>query len=387
MKELIIGQNKDTDKKYILFVDNNEILEKYDYFLDNSIEGNIYVGKVQNVLPGLQSAFINIGEKKNAFIHARDIAPKVNILEEEQVINKINKEVRPGMPILVQVKKDVTLNKGPRVTTHLNIPSRFLALMPNTNIITVSSKIEDEKEKERLIKIVRNALPENMGAIIRTVAEGKDASIIEKDVKRVLEVWDEISNSSFEKYPAKVYERGGLIEKLLVDLVDVKLDRIVCGEEDKTRISDFLKRIGTKVPIEIDENILDKFDYKKQIKDAENRKVWLKSGAFITIDRTEALTAIDVNSGKYIGKDDEDETIRKVNKEAAEEIAKQLRLRDIGGIIIIDFIDMNLEKNRNDVIENFKKFVKKDRSKVQIEQFTTLNLMELTRKHVNSKNN
>lgn len=387
MKELIIGLNKDTDKKYILFVDNNEILEKYDYFLDNSIEGNIYVGKVQNVLPGLQSAFINIGEKKNAFIHARDIAPKVNILEEEQVINKINKEVRPGMPILVQVKKDVTLNKGPRVTTHLNIPSRFLALMPNTNIITVSSKIEDEKEKERLIKIVRNALPENMGAIIRTVAEGKDASIIEKDVKRVLEVWDEISNSSFEKYPAKVYERGGLIEKLLVDLVDVKLDRIVCGEEDKTRISDFLKRIGTKVPIEIDEDILDKFDYKKQIKDAENRKVWLKSGAFITIDRTEALTAIDVNSGKYIGKDDEDETIRKVNKEAAEEIAKQLRLRDIGGIIIIDFIDMNLEKNRNDVIENFKKFVKKDRSKVQIEQFTTLNLMELTRKHVNSKNN
>ena len=220
-----------------------------------------------------------------------------------------------------------------------------------------------------------------------TVAEGKDASIIEKDVKRVLEVWDEISNSSFEKYPAKVYERGGLIEKLLVDLVDVKLDRIVCGEEDKTRISDFLKRIGTKVPIEIDEDILDKFDYKKQIKDAENRKVWIKSGAFITIDRTEALTAIDVNSGKYIGKDDEDETIRKVNKEAAEEIAKQLRLRDIGGIIIIDFIDMNLEKNRNDVIENFKKFVKKDRSKVQIEQFTTLNLMELTRKHVNSKNN
>ena len=387
MKELIIGLNKDTDKKYILFVDNNEILEKYDYFLDNSIEGNIYVGKVQNVLPGLQSAFINIGEKKNAFIHARDIAPKVNILEEEQVINKINKEVRPGMPILVQVKKDVTLNKGPRVTTHLNIPSRFLALMPNTNIITVSSKIEDEKEKERLIKIVRNALPENMGAIIRTVAEGKDASIIEKDVKRVLEVWDEISNSSFEKYPAKVYERGGLIEKLLVDLVDVKLDRIICGEEDKARISDFLKRIGTKVPIEIDEDILDKFDYKKQIKDAENRKVWLKSGAFITIDRTEALTAIDVNSGKYIGKDDEDETIRKVNKEAAEEIAKQLRLRDIGGIIIIDFIDMNLEKNRNDVIENFKKFVKKDRSKVQIEQFTSLNLMELTRKHVNSKNN
>ena len=387
MKELIIGQNKDTDKKYILFVENNEILEKYDYFLDNSIEGNIYVGRVQNVLPGLQSAFINIGEKKNAFIHARDIAPKVNILEEKQVIKKINQEVKPGMPILVQVKKDITLNKGPRVTTHLNIPSRFLALMPNTNIITVSSKIEDEKEKERLIGIVRKALPENMGAIIRTVAEGKDASIIEKDVKRVLDVWEEISNSSFEKYPAKVYERGGLIEKLIVDLVDLKLDRIICGKEDETRISDFLRRIGAKVPIEIDEDILDKFDYKKQIRDAENRKVWLKSGAFITIDRTEALTAIDVNSGKYIGKDDEDETIRKVNKEAAEEIAKQLRLRDIGGIIIIDFIDMNLEKNRKSVIEDFKKFVKKDRSKVQIEQFTTLNLMELTRKHVNSKNN
>ena len=387
MKELIIGQNKDTDKKYILFVENNEILEKYDYFLDNSIEGNIYVGRVQNVLPGLQSAFINIGEKKNAFIHARDIAPKVNILEEEQVIKKINQEVKPGMPILVQVKKDITLNKGPRVTTHLNIPSRFLALMPNTNIITVSSKIEDEKEKERLIGIVKKALPENMGAIIRTVAEGKDASIIEKDVKRVLDVWEEISNSSFEKYPAKVYERGGLIEKLIVDLVDLKLDRIICGKEDETRISDFLRRIGAKVPIEIDEDILDKFDYKKQIRDAENRKVWLKSGAFITIDRTEALTAIDVNSGKYIGKDDEDETIRKVNKEAAEEIAKQLRLRDIGGIIIIDFIDMNLEKNRKSVIEDFKKFVKKDRSKVQIEQFTTLNLMELTRKHVNSKNN
>ena len=193
-------------------------------------------------------------------------------------------------------------------------------------------------------------------------------------------------NHQSEKFPQKIYDKGGVLKKTIVDLVDSNLDRIILEDEnDRENIQDILDEIGTDVKLEVDNEIAVKKGLAKQIEDSKNVKVWLKSGAFITIEKTEALVAIDVNSGKFIGKKDVEETIKAVNIEAAKEISKQIRLRDISGIIIIDFIDMKLDESKQEVIDEIVKASKKDRSKIQVEEFTKLNLMEITRKHINSK--
>ena len=258
--------------------------------------------------------------------------------------------------------------------------------MPNSDFVTVSSKIEDENEKERLKNIVRKYLPEGSGAIIRTVAEGKKEEDIKNDLLKTIDKWKDIQNISIDKIPQKIYDKGGVLKKTIIDLADNKLDKIVLeNKEDLEQIQSILDEINANVKIEIDKDILNQYSLKKQLQTLENNKIWLKNGGFITIDKTEALVAIDVNSGKFIGKKDVEETITKVNLEAAKEISKQLRLRDISGIIIIDFIDMQEEKNKQLVIKEIIKNSKKDRSKVQVEEFTKLNLMEITRKHINSK--
>lgn len=386
MKELVIFNSK--DKKIICLIEDEELVEKYEEDeQDKSIEGNIYIGKVQNVITGLQSAFVNIGEKRNAFIHVKDILPKVDITKNEvQEKKSINELVRPGEPIIVEVKKEAVDKKGPRLSTHINLTSRFIVFMPNSDFITVSQKIENEKEKSRLKEIVKKYLPEGSGAIIRTVAENRSEKDIKNDIEKTIEKWKQIQNISIDKIPQKIYDKGGVLKKTIIDLVDNNLDKIVLqSEEDKSMIEQILKEIDSNVEIEIDKDVLDRYSLSKQIDATKNNKIWLKSGAFINIDKTEALVAIDVNTGKFTGKKDVEETITKVNLEAAKEISKQLRLRDISGIIIIDFIDMHEEKNKKAVINEIIKNSKKDRSKVQVEEFTKLNLMEITRKHINSK--
>ena len=383
MKELVICS---TDNRKIIAL--IELVEKYEEDEeDKSIEGNIYVGKVQNVLTGLQSAFVNIGEKRNAFIHVKDILPKVDITKNEEVEEKpINKLIKPGDPLIVEVKKEAVDKKGPRLSTHISLTSRFVVFMPNADFITVSQKIEDENEKLRLKEIVSKYLPDGTGAIIRTVAEGRAEDEIKNDILKTIEKWKNIKLKQVEKFPQKIYDKGGVLKKTVVDLVDSNLDKIIVqNKNDLETVKTILDEIDSNINIEIDENILSKYSLEKQMKQAENKKVWLKSGAFITIDKTEALVAIDVNSGKFIGKDDAEETITAVNIEAAKEISKQIRLRDISGIIVIDFIDMQKEENKNAVISEIVKNSKKDRSKVQVEEFTKLNLMEITRKHINSK--
>lgn len=386
MKELIIFNNQ--NKKEIALLENEELVEFYEEDENNkTIEGNIYVGKVQNVLVGLQSAFVNIGEKRTAFIHAKDILPKVDvtkeIVEEEVPINKL---IKPGDPIIVEVKREAVDKKGPRLSTHISLTSRFIVFMPNATFITVSQKIENEKEKERLKKIAEKYLPKNTGAIIRTTSENRSETEIKKDIEKCVKRWNEIQSISVDKIPQKIYDKGGILKKTLIDLVDNNLDKIVLKEEENLElVKNILNEINAKINIEIDNDILEKYSLKKQLRALETNKVWLKSGGFITIDKTEALVAIDVNSGKFIGKKDVEETILTVNLEAAKEICKQLRLRDISGIIIIDFIDMHKEENKKAVINEIIKDSKKDRSKVQVEEFTKLNLMELTRKHINSK--
>lgn len=386
MKELVILGTD--DKKTICLVEDEELVEKYEEDENNkSIEGNIYIGKVQNVITGLQSAFVNIGEKRNAFIHVKDILPKVDIVKNEKTEEKnINELIKPGDPIIVEVKKEAVDKKGPRLSTHITLTNRFVVFMPNSNFITVSQKIENNKERERLKEIAQKYLPEGSGAIIRTVAENKSEEELKNDILKTIEKWKVIQNISIDEIPQKIYDKGGVLKKTIVDLVDNKLDKIVLKDKkDLSLINNILDEIEADVKIEIDDEILNKYNLSKQIQATESNKVWLKSGGFITIDKTEALVAIDVNSGKFIGKKDVEETITKVNLEAAKEISKQLRLRDISGIIIIDFIDMQQDENKQSVINEIIKNSKKDRSKVQVEEFTKLNLMEITRKHINSK--
>ena len=251
MKELVICNSK--DKKLICLIEDEELVEKYEEDEQNrSIEGNIYIGKVQNVITGLQSAFVNIGEKRNAFIHVKDILPKVDIVKNEKPKERpINELIKPGEPIIVEVKKEAVDKKGPRLSTHISLTSRFTVFMPNSDFVTVSSKIEDENEKERLKNIVRKYLPEGSGAIIRTVAEGKKEEDIKNDLLKTIDKWKDIQNISIDKIPQKIYDKGGVLKKTIIDLADNKLDKIVLeNKEDLEQIQSILDEINANVKIE-----------------------------------------------------------------------------------------------------------------------------------------
>ena len=393
MLEILI--NKEDDKKNIALLENGRLLEYY-MDEDNSKrnEGNIYVGVVKNIIKGMQAAFIDIGTEKNGFIHLKDILDKIdeknleNITDNNDKIN-ITDVIKEGQRLLVQVKKDSNFQKGARVSTHINLPSKYIALMPNTDIITVSQKIEDKKEQERLIKLVKENLSPENGAIIRTSAAGKNQEIIE-DIKNVEKRWKEIQskydNNKASK-PKLIAKANGIFEKMIIDLPEKSVQKITLNsKEEYNNIMQFNKMnnylSGTDIVLKENEDILDIYDVKKEVSKLENRKIWLKCGGFITIDKTEALTAIDVNTGKYTGNKSVEDTVFKVNKEATVEIAKQLRLRDIGGIIIIDYIDMKNEKNKEEIQTLLEEKLKLDRTKTQVEGFTKLDLMELTRKHI-----
>ena len=389
MTEIFIKREK--DKKEIALVENGKLIEYYEEdSRDLRKEGNIYLGIVKDIIPGMQSAFVDIGTEKNSFIHLKDVLPKVDETKEEVKNDiSISKIVKPRQKLLVQVKKDSNQKKGARVSTHITIPSKYIVLMKNKAIVTIAQKIENKKEQERLIKLVKENLDKDNGAIIRTSAEGKEKEIIE-DIKKVQNIWKKILKTSVEPKSTKaklIYKSEDLVEKMLMDLSENKIDKItVNDEEEKEKIETLIKENNEykniKVEIIKNKNILETYEINKQIEKSQNRKVWLKCGGFITIDKTEALTAIDVNSGKYTGSNNLEQTIFKVNKEATIEIAKQIRLRDTGGIIIIDYIDMTSEEDKQKIVELLKEELKKDRSKTQVEGFTKLDLMEITRKHI-----
>lgn len=391
MKEIVI--NVDNSKnKTVMLVENGNLLEQYE---ENSqtkrLEGNIYIGKIQNVLQGMQAAFVNIGEKKNTFIHIKDILPKVDTKKDdpEEAVknNNIKDIVKVGMPILVQVKRDSTNKKGARVSTHINLAGRFSVIMPEVEFITISQKIEDEKEKKRLMEIIKKNIPKNVGIIVRTSAEGKSEEEIIKDMKQTIKTWENIKKQAQteKEVPKLVYENAEIIKRILIDLIDQDIERIIVNDEQEEKdIKDMLKENGQEINIVLkkQETLFDMYDLGAQLEKIQNRKIWLKCGGFITIDKTEALTAIDVNSGKYIGTKSLEQTVYTVNKEASIEIAKQLRLRDIGGIIIIDYIDMKENEHKQKIIDVLQENLKNDRSKTQIVGFTELNLLEMTRKHM-----
>ena len=390
MIELIVNKNK--EEKIIAIIENGKLVEIYEENEQSSKarnEGNIYLGIVKDIVPGMQAAFVDIGTEKNSFIHVKDVVPQVDEKVEKRIDTKIKDVIKVGQKILVQIQKDSNEKKGARTSTHIKLTGKYVVLMPNTNIVTISQKIENESEKERLLKILRKLLPKNTGVIVRTAAVKKNEEELKEDLEQLLSKWNKIKEK-FDNTPSKsqlLYKSPSILEKIILDLPENRIEKIMVNDKNEYKeINEMLKEMDEKIDVEIDNNILEKYELEKQIEKSKQRKVWLNCGGFITIDQTEALVAIDVNSGKFTGKSTLEETVYKVNYEATIEIAKQLRLRDIGGIIIIDYIDMQKEENKEKIEKLLKESLKQDRAKTQVEGFTKLNLMELTRKHICSHN-
>jgi len=360
--------------------------------------GNIYKGRVANVLPGMQAAFVDIGLDRNAFLYVGDIlADKSDfdfpdaegVVERELRDVNIRDVVKKGQEIMVQVLKQPGGTKGARITTHITLPGRTIVLMPTVDHIGVSRKIEDEKERERLKDILMEYKPKGMGIIVRTAAAGCTKEEMIRDIHFLERLWERIQKkSALVSAPRLIHAEETLMFRTVRDMFTADIDSFVINDreyyEKVLTIAEITQpEIADRIKLYTEpENVFDVYNVENKIDKIFSRKVWLDNGAYLIIDEAEALTAIDVNTGKYIGEDDLQETILNANLEAAKKIAKQLRLRDIGGIIIIDFIDMIDKKNEDLVVATLKEALKNDRTKTNVIGFTGLGLVEMTRKKV-----
>lgn len=353
--------------------------------------GNVYMGKVARVLPGMQAAFVDIGLEKAAFLHASDILTKIDQVEEldrdQLPPREISSLVRQGQYIMVQVVKDPLGTKGARLTTDITIPSRYLVLTPRSNHVGVSQRIDDDKERERLKRQLREVVDDQIGFIVRTAAEGVGEEELVQDARFLRRLWDKIRERK------KRLSKGGMLyqdlnlgARVLRDFVGSEIERIrVDSRLSYEHLHEFLKEfipelLGALEYYEGERPIFDIFDTENEIQRALNRKVNLKSGGTLIIDQTEAMTTIDINTGAFVGHRNLAETIFNTNTEATQAIARQLRLRNLGGIIIIDFIDMQNEDHRRRVLHSLELALAKDRAKTTINGFTSLGLVEMTRK-------
>ncbi|WP_260261509.1 ribonuclease G [Vibrio intestinalis] len=355
------------------------------------IVGNIYKGKVSRVLPGMQAAFVDIGLDKAAFLHASDIVPHTECVAENEKqqfqVRDISELVRQGQDIVVQVVKDPLGTKGARLTTDITLPSRYLVFMPGASHVGVSQRIDSEKERERLKRVVAHYCDEDGGFIIRTAAEGADEQELSQDAAFLKRLWFKV-NERRSKYKTKstLYGELGLSQRILRDFVGTELTKILVDsrlefENLKEFTSEYVPELTEKLELyEGDKPIFDMYDTENEIQRSLERKVELKSGGYLIIDQTEAMTTVDINTGAFVGRRNLEETIFNTNIEATQAIARQLRLRNLGGIIIIDFIDMISEEHRKRVVSSLEAALAKDRVKTNINGFTNLGLVEMTRK-------
>jgi len=358
---------------------------------ERKINANIYKGKVANVLPGMESAFVNIGLEKNAFLYVNDLREF-----EEKYLDGICNSERPiediltvGDEVVVQVLSEPRGTKGARVTTHYTIPGKYLVLMPNNNHIAISKKIKEEEERNRLEEIVRDLKPENMGVIIRTAAQGKSIFHFEREMEYLVKKWEDIEKkTSTAKIGEVLYKDNGIVATVLRDIFSNEIDELVIdNEEAYWEVIDYInafseKTLKTKIKLYNDDEIgiFERYGIEKEIENALKEEVRLECGGYLVIQKTEALISIDVNTGKNTGSYNLEQTVLNTNLEAAREIPRQLRLRNLGGIIIIDFIDMRLEEDKLKVLEALEQNLSKDRIKNNIVHFTDLGLIEMTRK-------
>lgn len=366
-------------------VENNRLMEFYTDENDSKkIVGNIYRGRVVNILPGMEAAFVDIGEGKNAYLYVKDALPKNKKYSNERI--EIDKIIKNGEEIIVQVLKEASENKGPKITTHITLPGRFIVLTPFSKSINISRKIDNEEEIERLKKIGQEIQTEDIGVIFRTKALNIEKEVLLKEYKALVNLYNKIERErNFLPCPKLIYKEKDLTHQILRDVFNDKIHRIITNDKNKyeslLELEDvFLSGLKERLYYDEDFNIDYQGNINYEIQTALSRKVPLKSGGHIIIDETEALTAIDVNTGKYIGEKNLEDTVLKTNLEAAEEIAIQIRLRDIGGIIIIDFIDMKNKKDVKHLLNKLDEKLSLDRNKANIIGITKLGLVEMTRK-------
>lgn len=357
--------------------------------------GNIYRGRVSSVLPGMQAAFIDIGYEKNAFLYVGDAILQKDLNEDidgeyhEMRGLSIDEILRVGQEITVQVIKEPIGTKGPRVTTNITLPGRRIVLLPNADYIGISRRIEDDHERENLRQIVKKIKPKDMGLIVRTISEGRRKEDFEIDIKFLLKLWENIKQKERGgSVPRCIHKDLGLIYRIVRDVFTWEISKFVINNRaEYNKVLELVEMISPalKIRVEYFNNNIDLFEYYEidsKLNKALSKKVWLKCGGYLIIEKTEALTVIDVNTGKFVGVNNLEETVLRTNLESAKEIAKQLRQRDIGGIIIIDFIDMHVIENQNQVINTLKEALKKDRTKTSVVGMTGLGLIEMTRKKV-----
>jgi len=362
------------------------------------IMGNIYKGKVVKVLPGMQAAFVDIGLEKAAFLYVSDVYGGMEDYEEmgyqgEEIpfyfnpSSQIEDLLSEGQEILVQVSKEPLGTKGTRITSHITLPGRYLVLMPTVDHVGVSRRIRDEKERRRLREIVLTMKTPASGFIVRTASEGSEPDEIRNDMEFLLHLWNNIQKKKESSTaPSLIHSDLTMVLRVIRDILSPQVNRIIIdSREEYENIISFINTYMPKQKYEItlyekEGPIFDSYGIEMEIDKILGRKVWLKSGGYIVIDMSEALVAIDVNTGRYVGKRNVADTIFKTNLEAAKEIAYQLRLRNIGGIIIIDFIDMEREGDREKVYQALEEAIKKDRQKTNIFKISELGLVEMTRK-------
>lgn len=385
-KEMIVKHTE--EETMVAVTEDQKLVEIYfERSKNQNIMGNIYKGKVENVLPGMQAAFVNVGEARNGFLYVNDAVPRKmdaqgNILPPDCSIDQV---LRPGQEIMVQIMKEPVGNKGARITTHPTLPGRFLVLMPTVNYIGISRRIEDEEERKRLKSLMEPILGNKMGAIIRTSAAGISGEELEKEAKRLRRQWYRIQQKGMKvSAPAMIHKDYTLLERMVRDVFVGEIDKIyadtVDTREKLREILDLFLPAAKEKVLVATRDIMMVNDVESQLERALRNKVWLKCGGYLVIEQMEALTVIDVNTGKYVGERDLENTVFTTNMEAAEEIAKQLRLRNIGGIIIVDFIDMRDEADKAEIIHHLEQELKKDRIKTNILGLTQLGLLEMTRK-------
>jgi ribonuclease G len=382
-KEIIINAGEEETRVAVL--ENKLLVEIHiERAVGQRLVGNIFKGKVENVLPGMQAAFVDIGLEKNAFLYVEDALPAVKTNGQ----NNITDVVKKGQEIIVQIVKEPLGTKGPRVTTHLTIPGRYAVLMPTVDYVGISRRIEDEKERERLKEFARKVKPAGMGIIMRTMAEGLEEEELGQDIDVLVKLWRKILNKAKNSSAPNLIHRDlELIQRILRDVFDPEVNRlIVDARHEYEKIIELLDlsapHLKSKVILEEHDNIFWEYGLEQELEKALLRKVWLKCGGYLVFDQTEALTVVDVNTGKYVGDKNLEETVLRTNLEAAAEIGRSLRLRNIGGIIIVDFIDLEKEENRQKILQALEEEIKKDKTKTNILGITPLGLVEMTRKKV-----
>jgi ribonuclease G len=402
-KEILI--NSTEYEKRVAIIEDDRLMELQVERPDSDrMVGDIYKGIVRTVLPGMQAAFVDIGLPRAAYLHSSDIGKDYgrdydsDDLDEEEapaeIIRKtrrqaIERVLKKNQTILVQVIKEPISTKGPRIATEISIPGRFMVLVPDDDHVRVSKRISNWAEKRRLKKILSPLRPEGFGLIIRTEAEGKQEKDFKADIKRLLKLWAKLKKKADNSpAPAMIHKEAEMIVSMIRDIFTDDVQRVLVDDkEDYKKVISYARQVAPDLKNRVElykgeQPLFDLYNLEPEIEKMLDRKVWIKKGAYLIIEQTEAMITIDVNTGRYVGSKNQEDTIFQTNREAAREIARQIRLRDIGGLLIFDFIDMYNRENRRRLYDEFNNFLKHDRAKRAINPVTEFGLMEMTRERV-----